>query len=514
MEDTTMTKIFYSILMAATLLVAAVATTGCKKDEPQQQAKVQKFRMSIQASKGENGDKANGPRKVLGLDGSTLTAAWAEGEQVTVYNETKDADLGGYLEAQEAGSSTLLDGELTGTIEAGDKLTLKFRSPSYTTQEGTLEYISANCDYAIAEHINVKNVDGGSIYSDDVADFVNQQAIVKFSLTDGSDAINVNPLVVEVASSTYTITPASATDQLYVALPGFSSQTISMTATVGSDTYTFEKSGVTLANGRYYTITVNMSKLPPIGAINGLFSVGESTQVYFSKGNLQYQASTGTWRFAENQYDMIGNDNTNVSASYTGWIDLFGWGTGDNPTNTSNTPEEYTPFVDWGTNAISNGGNEANQWRTLTKDEWIYLFTTRDDAATLFGLGTVNDVNGTILLPDNWVLPAGASFTASSTQGLEYKTNSYSHGSVDHFVDNTYTIEQWSVMESAGAVFFPAAGYRNAIPDMFNVGTHGYYWSTTTNGSGQAFYFNFYSSNLRPWNYNRRDFGQSVRLVR
>ena len=39
------------------------------------------------------------------------------------------------------------------------------------------------------------------------------------------------------------------------------------------------------------------------GAINSLFSVSDDLQVRFSRGNLQYQASTNTWRFAENQYD-------------------------------------------------------------------------------------------------------------------------------------------------------------------------------------------------------------------
>lgn len=47
-----------------------------------------------------------------------------------------------------------------------------------------------------------------------------------------------------------------------------------------------------------------------------------------SPGNLQYQASTGIWRFAEHQYDYIGSGNENISTSYSGWIDLFGWGTG------------------------------------------------------------------------------------------------------------------------------------------------------------------------------------------
>lgn len=43
--------------------------------------------------------------------------------------------------------------------------------------------------------------------------------------------------------------------------------------------------------------------------IKGKFSVNSTQQVYFSKGNLQYQASTKTWRFAEHQWDFIGSSN-------------------------------------------------------------------------------------------------------------------------------------------------------------------------------------------------------------
>ena len=45
------------------------------------------------------------------------------------------------------------------------------------------------------------------------------------------------------------------------------------------------------------------------GELPGVFSVAEGRQVQFSQGNLQYQPSTATWRFAEHQYDMIGATN-------------------------------------------------------------------------------------------------------------------------------------------------------------------------------------------------------------
>ena len=63
------------------------------------------------------------------------------------------------------------------------------------------------------------------------------------------------------------------------------------------------------------------------GVIKAAFSVSDSKQVYFSKGNLQYQASTDTWRFANEQYERQCALNENISSTYTGWIDLFGYGT-------------------------------------------------------------------------------------------------------------------------------------------------------------------------------------------
>ena len=164
-------------------------------------------------------------------------------------------------------------------------------------------------------------------------------------------------------------------------------------------------------------------EVPIPGALSGKFSVSAGKQVHFSQGNLQatYNGSSWSWSFAANQWDYIGANavNTKITGNKTvsenGTVDLFGWSTAvtysgiHNSTTSSSTYSGN--FVDWGTNAISNGGNEANLWRTLTKDEWVYLFYGRTNAATLFGLGSVNGVNGTILLPDNWTLPTGASIT-------------------------------------------------------------------------------------------------------
>ena len=291
----------------------------------------------------------------------------------------------------------------------------------------------------------------------------------------------------------------------------------------------------------------------PIGAIPSLFSISNNQQVFISKGNLQNKASTGTWRFAEHQWDFVGGimddwsgtleygtvyengvkcNNNEISQTYPGWIDLFGWATSgwdDNnhyyhPWDTESTgwvvdgygygywDGEYACYnmtgdyakSDWGVyNAISNGGNEAGIWRTLGSWEWDYLVNYRQDATYKRSIATVNGVKGFILLPDAWIMPSGVNFIANVS---DYETNSYN-------------VDQWAIMENAGAVFFPNAGYRrlegtNIYYDNWDM-TYNFYWSSTGSSSS-----NYYSNESAeganfPSGYGgmTRYYGSSVRLV-
>ena len=233
------------------------------------------------------------------------------------------------------------------------------------------------------------------------------------------------------------------------------------------------------------------------GASNALFSVRANKMVRFSRGNLWYQASTNTWRFAENQYDTIGADNTNISATNTGWIDLFGWGTGSNPTNVSTNNGDYSNFVNWGRNAIVNGGNEADYWSTLSIDEWNYLLDSRPNASSLIGKATVNGITGVVILPDGWTLPSDISFTP---------------GRENHFDANTYTTEQWTKLELSGAIFLPSTGVRIGS-DVFSVGISGGYWTTSTPSIAEAFFLAIFDDDANLGG-DYRYYGQSVRLVR
>ena len=259
---------------------------------------------------------------------------------------------------------------------------------------------------------------------------------------------------------------------------------------------------------------------PPEGIINGKFSVSVSQKVYFSKGNLQFQASTNTWRFADHQYDYIGSANSSVSEYNIGWIDLFGWGTSDfahgatcyQPYSTSQAYTDYyvygsgssnlydqTGLADWGANAISNGGNETRLWRTLTKDEWVYLLQSRSTSSGLrYAKAQVAGKNGVVLLPDNW---------STSTYALQNANSDNSS-----FESNVISSSNWNTLQSAGAVFLPAAGSR-AGTSVSGVDASGYYWSSSYYNDFYASLLGFNNTSLSPYQNDYRYYGQSVRVV-
>ena len=198
----------------------------------------------------------------------------------------------------------------------------------------------------------------------------------------------------------------------------------------------------------------------------------------------------------------------NNGNSYSGnWMFLFGWGTGDNPMNASENNDDYSTFVDWGINAISNGGNQTGIWRTLSSEEWLYLFNGRLNANDKYGTGNVNGIGGLIILPDNWICPTGLTFNS----GFSMDDTDWSH--------NTYTFAQWQQMEDAGAVLLPSilGGWVHDV----GFGGGGYhrlvnvYWSFAgINESATYLFFN--GMDLSPQNYDfneHRNYRLAVRLV-
>lgn len=304
-----------------------------------------------------------------------------------------------------------------------------------------------------------------------------------------------------------------------VTIAGYNSTIASVPAVTENMYYTNGGNGVSIA--------MEPVLLPYIDAD---FTVAQGTTVKFSKGNLQYQGSNDKFRFAEHQYDYVGNaaGNTAPSASQAEWIDLFGWGTsGYNnkyPYMTSTNGNDYGngsnnisgTNYDWGVynkqsnqDKIEGGGNYA--WRTLTTAEWAYLFNTRSNttvnetkdarftkaAITTPGSTTVN---GLIIFPD--------SYSGSTPSGVTWGTiNGTSNG-----YTTTCTANGWATLEAAGCVFLPAAGFRDGT-SVDNVGSDGFYWSSSAYSSDHAYRVDFDPSNFNPSDRRSRYRAYSVRLV-
>ena len=527
-----------NVLILSALCFAAMTLvfSGCKKEtnDPQEPAKVQTYKMSIQASKGAD-NQANGPRRVISLGGggTTLTATWTTGDKVYVYNGSTEL---GYLEASDNNANTQLNGTLTGTVSVGDELTLKYQpNPNYAGQTGTLAHISANCDYATAT-VTVATVEGGAITAEDNAVFANQQAIVKFTLDDGNSntlsptTLTINNGTVDIATltipaETYT---TNGDGVLYVAIPATSAN-LTLTATAADGTYTKAVTGskAALSNGKFYQITLSMTKQAPAYKEYGPFSVSSTQRVNFAQGNLQFTRtstsdawSTGTFSFMDNQYDYIEtNANTYCTADYADKtaIGLFGWATSNInepantnylPTNTNTTNVSYgsgitTNGVNWSDNNNAfanydwgaNTGDLGTGWRTLTIAEWQYLFNTRTNASNLRTWATVKEVPGIILMPDGWTADG-----VSLTIGTGFGTND---------INTT----DWAKLEDQGCVFLPAAGYRGGT-SVSSVGSNGYYWSSTSSDGMYAYYIDFDGSNVNPARRHARSYGYPVRLVK
>jgi len=252
------------------------------------------------------------------------------------------------------------------------------------------------------------------------------------------------------------------------------------------------------------------------------FSVSESEKVFFAPGNLQYQASSDSFRFAPEQYAVVGYANDSVGESSSVWIDLFGWATSGYDNTTADRfaihyqpwswicelgaeldyelnqfgygPSENMPdrdftgtarSYDWG--AYRTIGTDApGTWRTLSREEWRYLLYTREHADALQRRVEVCGVQGLLLVPDGGVCPEGDSFTA----------------------------DEWHSAEQQGCVFLPIAGARYHFRTA-DVGEMGGYWTSTCHNQASAYFLAVYKSyvGLSTELYGRHT-GRCVRLVK
>lgn len=193
------------------------------------------------------------------------------------------------------------------------------------------------------------------------------------SATRGADVMQIEEL--ELFESNYgtaygdlTVTPASATSEIFVALRNEkgSADTYTLSANVGGKKYAFSKSGVTFLNGKYYEITVKMT---------------------------EQAASTVTWTFSEmsGHPDLdMGYTNNGVTLSGDGDLN-FGHGMLDAQglTFTNTLGKHFKKIVINATmmanisgSGWTNGGDPGNFTSTWTGDASSVTFSGMADGVT------------------------------------------------------------------------------------------------------------------------------------
>ena len=266
---------------------------------------------------------------------------------------------------------------------------------------------------------------------------------------------------------------------------------------------TGDRAAESIAAGTLYTVTnANWESTEadiPDGALKGVFSVSTDKQVQFSRGNLRYVVDTQEWGFYEHQYDFC---NTTVYAGHhADTISLFTWGYNAtksiDPDGTEYVSghdtegnKQLNPSIDgddWGVAYCGSNGIDVGTWRTLSTAEWQYLFNYGDYTSEIrenkCRWATVNGVGGYVIAPDG--------FTGTLQE-------SYANDA--------------GLADAGNLVFLPAAGYRGGS-SVDDVGGYGFYWSSTADGGNYACRVDFASFDVRPDDYDFRDYGFSVRLI-
>lgn len=306
------------------------------------------LRLTVDANIGTS-DNTN---RAFSIDGSgSLASSWESGDVVYVYADEKSDTYIGTLAPSTTGANTA---RLVGNIDAaglhdGQTLYLETQPRTYDMASQTGEL--SNMFYAKAT-ATVSITGGNATISD--ATFTRPMAVAKFTLKDkadnGTTLLNATSLTVTVGSTTYTVTPATPANELFVAIPSINTGNVTLTATVGTDTYVYTKTGVTFENGHYYTIGVKMTrqaKTEDIGKV-----IAQNGCIY---ENASAASAAGTEAVAVIEY--IGNES---DCAHGLAIAL------EDETSTMT-------FSGAATAASSHTAVPGGEWRVPSKSDWEHM---------------------------------------------------------------------------------------------------------------------------------------------
>jgi hypothetical protein len=279
----------FSMAVAA-LMMAACSNEDNDVQQPAQQARMIPFEATI-------GPAGASTRTTItegtGTDAGKLMVAWKGGEKIAlVHNGKKDevevttVNLDGSAVITGSIDATGTDGEAVVLVYPADAVKSVTSGTTYVPntddaflaiglqQDGTLEYIGNNLD--AREGSETLKISSGTATLNDNVTMESKIAVWKLTLTtDGTTPLAANQVTLSIGTNPIAATAVNATGKsewtlcVVPATLALYSGNFTVTAKVGSDTYTYTKAGgVSLTKNTYYQSTVTLSKPAPALIVN------------------------------------------------------------------------------------------------------------------------------------------------------------------------------------------------------------------------------------------------------
>ena len=275
-------KIFSTAALAFMMAACSSEDAALNNSPAQQQGRKVQFTATIAAPNSGAGTRTEYTEVTSGDAAGTIDVAWKANDEIAlIHNGTKDVVK---IETVNEDGSATITGDITVGTD-GEKVEVCYpaalwdaeasgaiRNATFvantTKQDGTLKYIQDNLDVRMGESTLKLTGDKATLSAN--VTLASQLAIWKLNLQDNATPtpaalqatkvtmkVDGTPEPVAIAGTT---TLGTATSTIYLGLDKFTNEKVIIEATVGSDTYKYEKEGVSLALGKYYQSTVKMTK--------------------------------------------------------------------------------------------------------------------------------------------------------------------------------------------------------------------------------------------------------------
>ena len=250
-------------IAAMALMISACSSSDMEETVQQPNNKAEGIPFTATIRVGESATT-----RALTEDGSTIVPSWAEGDKVALIHGSINDEM--TVSSVSDGVATIT-GNITGSSADGDAVTIIYPSSAVdattkdikadllTNQDGTLATIAKN--YDVRKGTGTLNVGTTASLRGNVS-LENQYAIVKFSLSDGTNAINATQFQVrDVADNVVVaVTPAAGSaSTFYAAIPPATTGAFRFKATTATNSYCYTKYGATVTAGKYYQSSLKLA---------------------------------------------------------------------------------------------------------------------------------------------------------------------------------------------------------------------------------------------------------------